>query len=244
VSRSVNSQAPDSQPNSAPADAFATQSEAAYSRIRQDILSGALLPGRKLLLEGLRDQYQFGSSPLREALSRLTSDRLVIAKGQRGYWVASISQEDFEDITAMRLYLEPHAVQLSIANATLDWEGRLVAAHHRLRRLEGLLQTDPVGLSGDWDRENRAFHLALIDRCQSEWLLRFVQTLAEHSERYRRQAIALRAVPKERIQREHQAIFDAAIERDASLAAELLKRHIRNSAASESKAIFGETPSR
>lgn len=219
-------------------EGFTTQSEAAYFQIRNDILLGSLAPSAKLLLEGLREQYGFGSSPLREALSRLSADRLVTAKGQRGYWVAATSQDEFDDITDLRLYLEPLALSRSIANANLEWETGVVAAYHRLSRIENLLDTDPEKLSGDWEKENRAFHLSLIGNCGSEWLMRFVQILSEHSERYRRQAVARKAVPKEALQSEHKAIFDAAIERDAGLAGELLRKHIRNTAAGLSKVLF------
>ncbi|MGX1309323.1 GntR family carbon starvation induced transcriptional regulator [Amorphus suaedae] len=220
------------------ADAFATQSEAAHAMIREDILSGKFEPGRKLLLDHLRTTYGFGSSPLREALSRLAADRLVTAKGQKGYWVAAISPDEFNDITDMRLFLEPQALERSIERATLDWESGVVAAFHRLSRVEVTLDVNPMELSGEWERENRAFHLALIENCGSPWLLRFVMVLAEQSERYRRQAVARQAVPKETLLREHKAIFDAAIERNAGLASELLKVHIKNSGRSLARALF------
>ncbi|HWK67281.1 MAG TPA: GntR family transcriptional regulator [Rhizobiaceae bacterium] len=219
-------------------DGFATQSEAAYAAIREHILGGTLKAGKKLLLGDMRAQYGFGASPLREALSRLAADRLVTARGQRGYWVADISAEEFADITNMRLLLEPEALGRSIANATLDWESRVVAAFHRLSRVESTLDVDPERLSGEWERENRAFHLALIDNCGSPWLSRFVATLSEQSERYRRQAVARQAVPKEVLLREHKAIFDAALDRNAGLATELLKVHIKNSARGLCMAIF------
>lgn len=219
-------------------EGYATQSEAAYAVIREDILSGKLDPGEKLLLGSMRERYSFGSSPLREALSRLAADRLVTARGQRGYWVADISLAEFNDITEMRLLLEPEALERSIAKATLDWESRVVAAFHRLSRVERALDVDPVRISGEWERENRAFHLALIDNCGSPWLLRFVAALSEQSERYRRQAVALQAVPKEVLMREHKAIFDAALDRNAGLATELLKVHIKNSAKGLSHTIF------
>nr|WP_281167857.1 FCD domain-containing protein [Amorphus coralli] len=220
------------------ADAFATQSEAAHAMIREDILSGRFEPGRKLLLDHLRTQYGFGSSPLREALSRLAADRLVTAKGQKGYWVAAISEDEFTDITDMRLFLEPEALERSIERATLDWESGVVAAFHRLTRVEGTLDKAPEELSGEWERENRAFHLALIENCGSPWLLRFVLVLSEQSERYRRQAVARLAVPKETLLAEHKAIFDAAIARNAGLASELLKVHIKNSARSLARSLF------
>lgn len=218
--------------------ASTTQSEVAYSRIRQDILSGQYDPGSKLLFEKLRKHYSIGLSPLREALSRLAADRLVTTMGQRGYWVAAISQAEFDDITDIRLMLEPEALIRSIDNATLDWESQVVAAFHRLSRVESALDVDPERLSGEWEQENRAFHLALVDNCGSEWLLHFVAALSEQSERYRRQAVARQAVPKETLMREHKAILDAAIARNSGLASELLKVHIRNSADSLSKAIF------
>lgn len=222
----------------APADPYATQSEAAYVFIREDILSGRLKPSQKLRLEAMRAQYGYGASPLREALSRLAAERLVTARGQRGYWVASISEAEYADIVDMRLQLEPMALARSIGNATLDWETRLGAAYARLCTVEEALDSDPDGLSGTWESENRAFHRTLISNCGSDWLMRFVAVLSEQSERYRRQALALRAVPQETLLREHREIFDAAIERKAGLAVELLKLHIRNSANGLGQALF------
>ncbi|MCK9916523.1 FCD domain-containing protein [Microbacteriaceae bacterium K1510] len=221
-------------------DAYATQSESAYAAIREDILAGRLEPSQKLLLGKLCDQYGVGSSPLREALSRLAGERLVLAQGQRGYWVAPMSEVEFNDITDMRLLLEPEALRRSITHATLEWEGGVAAAFHRLSRIEAALDTDPKGLSRAWEIENRAFHLALIDNCGSPSLLRFVTSIAELSERYRRQSVSLRAVPKETLMLEHKAIFDAAMQRNAGLATELLKVHLKNSANAIAEALFAK----
>lgn len=221
---------------------FATRTEAAYARLREDILNGTLRPGEKLPLDRLRGEYGFGLSSLREALSKLSSERLVRTAGQRGYWVESISREEFDDITRMRLLLEPEALHRSIANASLDWEAQLVAAFHRLRRVEETLDDAPREQSGLWERENRAFHHALIRNCGSPWMLRFVTTLSEQSERYRRQAVAILAVPKEKLLSEHQALFDAAMSRNPGVAAELLRVHINNSAQGLSKALFVAAP--
>src|ERR1043165_5165458 len=63
--------------------------DAAYSRLRADILGGELLPGMKLKLDALRDRYEVSVNTLRETLSRLAADGLVEAEGQRGFTVAS-----------------------------------------------------------------------------------------------------------------------------------------------------------
>ncbi|GKY89933.1 GntR family transcriptional regulator [Sinisalibacter aestuarii] len=217
---------------------FATQSEAAYHRIREAIITGQLAPNEKLLLDGLRERFRFGTSPLREALSRLAADRLVIARGQRGFRVAPISEEEYRDIVNMRLLLEPEALQRSIANATLAWEGNVAAAFHRLSRVESALDRAPDDSGGIWEHENQRFHFALVENCGSPWLLNFITALADQAERYRRPAVEMRAVPMERLIQEHKALFDAAMSRNATLAAELLKVHIRNAASHLSKALF------
>jgi GntR family transcriptional regulator, carbon starvation induced regulator len=50
--------------------------DAAYSRLRSDILGGELLPGMKLKLDALRDRYEVSVNTLRETLSRLAASRL------------------------------------------------------------------------------------------------------------------------------------------------------------------------
>src|SRR6476469_10686227 len=116
--------------------------EAAYSRLRSDILGGELLPGMKLKLEGLRARYDVSINTLRETLSRLAADGLVEAEGQRGFTVMPASLADLIDITETRRMLECHAARLSVERADLEWESRLVAAYHKLSRAEELVAQD------------------------------------------------------------------------------------------------------
>jgi hypothetical protein len=96
--------------------------EAAYRRIRADLVHGRLAPGRKLGLDGLRQIYGAGVSTLREALNRLASEGLVIAEGQRGFAVAPVSAEDLREVAELRLLLECHAIASPSPAAT--WTGR------------------------------------------------------------------------------------------------------------------------
>ena len=67
-----------------------SQIEAAYWRLRDDIIAGVLAPSEKLKIEHLRRTYGFGASALREALSRLVSEGLADTEAQRGYWVSPV----------------------------------------------------------------------------------------------------------------------------------------------------------
>src|SRR3954463_13665214 len=113
--------------------------DAAYSRLRADILGGELLPGMKLKLEALRARYDVSVNTLRETLSRLTADGLVEAEGQRGFTVVPATLADLIDITQTRRLLECHAARLSVECADLEWESRLVAAYHKLSKAEELV---------------------------------------------------------------------------------------------------------
>ena len=81
----------------------------------------------------LQKAYKVGATPLREALSKLTSLDLVTAQGQRGFRVAPVSVENLIDVTRMRAMLEIAALRLALASGDRDWEATIVAAEHRLR---------------------------------------------------------------------------------------------------------------
>jgi DNA-binding GntR family transcriptional regulator len=221
-----------------PDGAFSTQTEAAYWKIRDEIISGRLQPSEKLTLDRLRETYNFGASPLREALSRLAADNLVVAQGQKGFRVAPISKTEFEDIVDIRTFIEAEALRRSIANATLDWESDVVRVYHRLSKIEEMLDKGPADLALQWEKENRAYHLALVEKCGSPWLLRIAAKLFEQSERYRRQAVARQAVPKKVLQKQHKAIFEAALAREADKACKLLQEHVRSTAEGVAKVLF------
>ena len=109
-----------------------SQIEAAYWRLRQEIICGNLAPSTRLRIELLRETYGFGASALREALSRLVSDGLAETEAQRGYWVTPISREELNDITMARRSVEVEALRQAIRFGTLEWESGIVAASHSL----------------------------------------------------------------------------------------------------------------
>ena len=111
-----------------------------YQRIKRDIIFGDLAPGSKLKLDGLKDRYAASMSTLRETLNRLASEGFVAAQDQRGFFVTDVSREDLIEIANLRVLLECHALRLSIANGDTDWEGNLVAAHHKLHLMEQRMQ--------------------------------------------------------------------------------------------------------
>lgn len=192
----------------------------------EDIVSGRLEPGKKLKPEALRDRYEVGISPIREALLRLSSDGLVEHLGQRGFRVPPASELELSDITELRCHLSCLALRGSIERGDFAWEGALVAAFHQVERVTGLVASDPVTYLGQWEYLNRQFHHALESACGSPWLLRFTRIVYGQSERYRRHFVSYTALMPES-QDEHREILNAALARDAATACKLLEDHIR-----------------
>jgi DNA-binding GntR family transcriptional regulator len=201
--------------------------ESAYRRLRDDIIDGAHPPGSKLRVEHLKDRYEVGAGTLREALTLLVSDALVVAQGQRGFRVAPISMSDFEDITNTRVLLECEALRQSIVHGDVRWESQVAAAFHLLSRAQEKVgkRVGPQHFE-EWEERNRAFHESLSAACPSRWVRHFDQVLYRQSERYRRLALVKRPIPRD-VHAEHTAIFEATLDRDADRAAKHLAEHIR-----------------
>jgi len=199
--------------------------ERTYRRIRTDIIFGKLAPAGKLRLDRLRDDYGTSVSTLRELLSRLASEGLVVAEGQRGFEVAPVSARNLREIAALRLLLESHALAQSFALGDIDWEGRVVAAHHKLASVEKrLLSADRAQLER-WKRYDFEFHHALISACGSSALLELHAPVYDKYLRYQMIAGLFRG---EMAAHEHQRILAAALARDVAAARALLTTHIED----------------
>ena len=218
--------------NSAPAEA-AEPDEAAFDtaantvrRLRADIVSGVLEAGARLRFSDLQNRYETGTSPLREALSRLAGDRLVVQELNRGFRVPTLSRDDFNDIAALRLDLETKAFRLAILHGGEDWEDGIVLAHHRLRRLgatETGSQTSDV--PEKWEERHRAFHGALVAACTSPWTLNFCMILNDQFDRYRRWAGRDGRIQAE-LSRHHVLLAESAVARDVDRSVAILTEHI------------------
>lgn len=203
-----------------------TFAQVVQSKLSADILSGRLVPGSRLRLIQLCETYEVSMSPLREALSELSGQGLVVREGQRGFCVAPVSVEDLRDVAATRIRFEIMALKMAMEFGDTEWEASILAAYHRLMRQQRTLEQL---VDEPWEMRHRAFHLALISACGSPRQLGFCLNLHDHFDRYRRIAV-LRGGAHPRLQSRHCDIVDAVLTRDVSRACDLLADHIEESA--------------
>jgi len=192
----------------------------AYLALRDAILTGEIGPGEKLKVESLKTTFSTGASPVREALSLLTSDHLVERRDQRGFRVAQASKEQFEEILNLRCKLEELALCASLENGTQEWEDKLVLAHHHMRRARN-------GRASAFEEHHKSFHMAIISACNSPILLRFCDQLYTLNIRYRNLAGKSEGYSARDVAEEHNDIFSAAVDRDVERTSALLTSHYR-----------------
>jgi GntR family carbon starvation induced transcriptional regulator len=195
-------------------------------RLRQDIVGCRLKPGEALKFDALRSAFGASFTTLREALTSLSAEGLVIAEEQRGFRVAPVTTDDLIDVTDARILIEIELLSRSIAKGGDDWEIAVISTLHRLGRIEERLSgrhtEDP-----EWKIAHRQFHEALVSGGRSPTLLTIRATLFERAERYRNLSSMFRPQTRDKAG-EHRAIMQAAIARDADQAVALIERHIRS----------------
>jgi DNA-binding GntR family transcriptional regulator len=209
-----------------------------YSSLRSMILSGELRPGLRMRTAELQDRFDVSLSTVREALSQLSSEGLVIAEAHRGYTVAPISADDLRDLTRVRIEVEKLCLTWAIEQGDVEWESRVISASHRLsktfRAVGGTLA------SQGWTLAHDEFHSALVSACGSSRLLQIRQSLYEQSERYRKleRTLGRRRNPD----LEHAKIVDATLARDAPRAIRLMSAHITLTADNILSAMTANAP--
>ena len=192
--------------------------------LRTDILSLVLRPGQKLTTEFLTVRYGLGPTPLREALSLLVGEGLLVRESGRGFRVSPMSRRDLDDLIASRLLIEPALLARAIETGDSAWEADIVRA---LKTLQPDLQKvgDSRPLDRAWEENHRRFHFALMASGNPSLLAVFCKVLYDRYDRYRLLGIPRRAYLAG-VAGDHQDMANAAIARKADLAVAILRRHI------------------
>jgi DNA-binding GntR family transcriptional regulator len=221
-----------------------SKAERAFELLRRDILDAHLAPETPLTISSLKERYDLGWTPLREALSRLETERLVTFSPNRGYRVAGVSRSELLDLQRARATVETDLLREAIHSGDEAWEQQLVAAHYALKQTKPLRTNMPETELVRWEQRHDAFHSALLSGSPSIWLKRFADQISTQLHRHHRNLVfspALIAGGGADLMGEehynallarasnvdhHTALMEAALQRDQKVAIELLVEHI------------------
>lgn len=195
---------------------FITKSDRVYQALREAVLNGDLEPGTRVNLAKVSKELGTSETPVREALKRLESERLVRAEPHTGFIVAEIGLEELIENLILRRDIEAIATQLA---ATMMSPADIVELSRYVENMETAAQGD------DWAtyaRINKQFHLALISRCPLGDIRRTAVALWEVGERTR--SLFVRRPRREGSQEEHRAMLRAIESRDFAALGELVRQ--------------------
>ena len=196
----------------------ASTTQKVFEQLRTRIIQGEIAPGERLKVESLKVLLNTGASPIREALSLLTSYQLVERIDQRGFRAAPASHTQFREILMLRCQLEDIALRASIEAGDDSWEEQVVLIHHRLSKA-------PRDDQQRWEVLHKQFHRTLLAACGSPILLRFCDQLYDLNIRYRFLAGTSGRYAQRDVAGEHAGIVQAVLERDAEDACARLNEH-------------------
>jgi DNA-binding GntR family transcriptional regulator len=187
--------------------------------IRQRILSGDLAPGEVLRQEALAEELGVSRVPIREAITRLTSEGLLTNVPHKGAYVAELSVEEVQETFDIRLRLEPWLFAEAIARIT---EAEINKAQRLVKEMDKASESQ-------WGQLNWRFHETLYLPAQREITLQMLRVLHDRSDRYFRFQVV--QVPiREQSHEEHMALVEACRQRDSKLGAKLLEQHVKTAA--------------
>jgi len=206
-------------------DQSVTQTDRAYAALLEEILSCRLAPGAKITISEVATKLGLSPGAVREALSRLSAEKMTVATAQKGFSVAEVSIEELKDLTRTRITIEQLCLVSAIKHGDVEWESAIVAAYHRLHRIPMVVLGETPRLDPAWATAHTTFHAALAAGCNSRWLLTIRGMLYAQTERYRYLSVAL-ARQNRNVDAEHKAILDACLAREPDLACELIDDHL------------------
>jgi len=198
----------------------AVDTREAYARIREAIVTLELAPGSLLDEQRLAKDLHVGGMPVREALKLLAHDGLVAVTPRHGLYVAAISLPDLEQISEVRLVLEPLCAALAARRATPDDLSVLDA-----------LRREHAGIPGEDRRRlldvDHNFHQAVVRASGNAYLVRIMEHLFGLSQRLWYLALPRLDMLSTAVA-EHLDLLAAIENRDAEAARRIMYDHVKD----------------
>ena len=187
--------------------------------LRQRIFNRELAPGSWIDELKLAEEYGISRTPLREALKVLATEGLVTMKVRRGAYVTEVSERDLADVYHLLALLESDAAGVVAVKASDAQIKELAALHKELEKA--------VGQRERFFEINEAFHMRLLEIADNRWRDQMVADLRKVMKLNRHNSLLKSGRVAESL-REHQALMDALLARDAGLSVQRMREHFAN----------------
>lgn len=187
--------------------------------LHEQILSGQLAPGARIVQEDLAAEFGASRIPVRDALRRLEADGLVTVVANTGAWVSKLSESECADAYQIRERLEPLLLLQSMPLLTDETISKLADLAHEMETasdVEAFLRLD------------RDFHLLSYSAAPEGMVRDLVEKLWNTTQHYRRAFAQLNGIDSESVTHmEHRLLVEAIRRKDPEDCERVLSGHIR-----------------
>lgn len=202
-------------------DEYLPLRDVVFNTLRQEILTGKLKPGERLMEIQLANKLGVSRTPIREAIRKLELEGLVIMIPRRGAEVAQITLKDLKDVMEVRCALDVLAIELAC--------GRM--GHEELTELyqacENFREAVKTGDTRKMAEADVVFHDTIVLSTGNRRLIQLVSNLSEQMYRYRFEYLK-DATSHEMLQHEHMEMYQSILNKDKAAAANVVRKHISN----------------
>ena len=202
-------------------DEYLPLRDVVFKTLRQEILTGKLKPGERLMEIQLANKLGVSRTPIREAIRKLELDGLVIMIPRRGAEVAQITLKDLKDVMEVRCALDVLAIELACERMGREGLNSLYQACENFR--EAVKTKDTRKLA----EADVVFHDAIVMSTGNNRLIQLVSNLSEQMYRYRFEYLK-DATSHGMQQREHMEMYQNILKKDKAAAASVVRKHINN----------------
>jgi DNA-binding GntR family transcriptional regulator len=189
-------------------------------KLRRDIFSGMRLPRERLIESKLAETYSVSRMIIRQVLSLLEKEDLVVIEPYKGASVADVSLSKIVENYQVIAMLEGYAAKLAAEKLTPEEIGYLKAIVKAQKKL-GASEVK------EWKALNTQFHRIINLKCQNEKLIRFLRQSVRFTSYWFLVLSTFGRIPESN--KEHLKIIDALSKQDAELARKAMERHILDS---------------
>lgn len=193
----------------------------AYEAVKREIVENRLKPGEPVPVERFTRELKLSRTPVREAILRLGREGLITIRPRLGTFVSHLDLRHIRELYAVRRLLEGEAARLAALRMAIEPAEQL---HSRLIVLERA-GTDPKKLF----ETGQALHPLVAEHCGNRVLADMIAATQDHFKRFR--SLSLQ-IPEKLLSshREHLAVLEALIARDAAAAERLMQAHFEHAA--------------
>ena len=190
-----------------------------YATLKHRILTCSMQPGERIVEKELCKEMQVSRTPLREAFNRLSLEGLIVLSPYRGYAVAPVTVNGYQELCELRRIVEGGTAARAAEMATAEDVQRMVETAET-RYTPG----DRESYLG-YLRKNSAFHLALVQSTKNRQLEAILMSALDRHQRPLYLGLDV-GIDGQASTQEHLEIADAVKNHDRDRARTLMVKHI------------------